>query len=181
MVNINLLPPEERAGAGGRGGPPSWLVPTGVVLALGLVVTSLTMRQVQEMSSLRDEIAQMEVEKTRYSNQLAMIAEVSQRRDELSQRLHAAQELNIRRGEQVRVMTDLVGAVPSRLWLVSFKEESAGRASIQGRALNLLAVFEFMSDLERSSAFAGVSLTYLKRDDAIDGGTAEFMLQTTVR
>ena len=181
MININLLPPEERAGGSGRGGPPPWMIPAGVGLALALVVTSLTLRQVQEIRALRAEIVELEEEKTKYNRQLAMIADVSRRHDDLSRRLQAAQSLNIRRGDQVRVMTDLVGAIPSRLWLVSFREEAAGRARIEGRALSLLSVFEFMQDLEQAPSFHDVALTYLKRDVAIDGGTAEFMVEATVR
>jgi len=145
------------------------------------VVISLTLRQVQEMGSLRTEIEELEGQRTRYNRQLAMIADVTKRRDELSRRLEAAQSLNIRGGDQVAVMTDLVGSIPSRLWLVSFREETAGRARIEGRSLSLLSVFEFMKDLELSSSFQDVSLTYLKRDANINGGTAEFLVETTVR
>lgn len=177
MININLLPPEDRSGGGvSRVGVPPWLVPAGGGLALALLVSSLTLKQIQDMSATREEIGQLEREKDRYARQLSLIQDVTRQKDDLTNRLRAAQALDTGRGYRVEVMVGVLQALPPSLWLATL-EEQGGRVRITGRAVNTMSVFEFMTGLETSATFDHVTLTYLKRDPEIDGGAADFLIE----
>lgn len=177
MININLLAPEDRSGGhASRAGVPPWLAPAAGGLLLALAVSSLTLKQLQEARLVGEEIAQLEREKERYSRQLSLIADVTRQRDDLTNRLRAAQSLETGRGYRVEVMVAVLQALPPSLWL-STLEEQGGRVRITGRAVSAMSVFEFMSGLETSASFDSVTLTYLKRDPEIDGGASDFLIE----
>ena len=180
MVNINLLPLQDRTGGTTRRARvPSWVIPGGLALTLVLTGASFSLRQIQEMGALRGEMRMLDQEKEKYSRQLAQIQDSERRRDELGRRLQAVEGLERDRGQQVEVMRAVMEAMPTGLWLVELTTDPSGHTHLEGRALHTLAVFSFMSGLEAAGPFGGASLTYLRRDAEAESGVAQFVLELT--
>lgn len=181
MININLLPEEARRTTSVRtAGLPGWVVPAGMTGLVMLVASTLTLRQIQDARSLDEEIQSLSREKEKYGTEVALLAEVQAKRDELSRRVQAATALDTARGTYVRELSTLNDVLPANLWLTGVTEEQdGGSMRIEGRSLGPGPVFSFMRGLEASAPFQGTSLEYLKKDPDQEQGATAFVL--TVR
>ena len=181
MVNINLLPEEARRNASGRRtGLPAWVIPAGMTAIVVLASSTMTLRQIQDARSLDEEIQSLSREKDKYQTEVALLAEVQARRDELSRRVEAAGALDTSRGTYVRQLSTLNDVLPANLWLTGVTEEQdGGSIRIEGRSLGPGPVFAFLRALEESEPFQGTSLEYLKKDPDQEQGATAFVF--TVR
>jgi Tfp pilus assembly protein PilN len=178
VVNINLLPEEARKAAyGKRTSLPAWLAPVGMGALVALAATTMTLRQVQELRSLQQEITTLGAEKEKYSQQVALLEDVQQKKDELERRVEAARQLDRGRGTYVSQLSALDAVLPSNVWLTTVTEEPGSRmVRIEGRSLSPLSVFALMRGLEQCEPFGDVSLEYLKKDPDQEMGATAFVL-----
>ena len=80
-----------------------------------------------------------------------------QQQKELEAKLKVITHLEARSGGPVKVMSDLSGAMPDKLWLTEFNE-AAGMVKMSGFSVDEQTIADFLRRLGSSSYFTGVDL-----------------------
>ena len=155
MIRINLISAREiQAEIGRRQDLTVAAISLGAALALILVVflyqyfrSALLER---ELTSLRQEITALEGE-------VKEVAELQKTIAELKPKVKVIDDLNKKKIGPVRVMESLSAAVPERLWVTEFKENS-GSLAVTGMAVDNQTVADFLKALQASAYFRNVEL-----------------------
>lgn len=173
MVRINLLPREEKPSKSallwGRIFIWSLIAATVVVLAgVGLHIT-----RSHEISALESDIEQTRVEHERYRREAAMVAELTEKRRLIAQRIDVIESLDRDRYLRVQLLEDVARSVPEYIWLESFNEV-AGNVSMRGMAFSNLAISRFMDSLEAKALVDSVYLRVIRRDQVDDTPVLNF-------
>src|SRR5262249_9736481 len=87
---------------------------------------------------------------------------------ELQAKLKVIDDLKTKRIGPVRILEDLSGAAPEKLWLVDFTDV-AGQATITGMALDNQTIASFMRKLQGSNYFYEVDLVEASKSEAVRG------------
>jgi type IV pilus assembly protein PilN len=166
VISVNLLPEEERVPEGGIISSPRWTLILGVALAAALVIPlgGLLLMQQVRISSLREDIARAEVEKSRLAPQVKMVQELVARQRELRQRIGVLQSLAKDRTRMVEMVDELARRIPANLWLTRLVTEQPGSFRLEGVTFSNLLVAELMGRLEASDLFYDVDLAESRRD-----------------
>jgi type IV pilus assembly protein PilN len=179
MTRINLLPVKEAQIATQRRQQVS-------VAVLGLCLVALLMvvpyvLQKRQIARLDAEMEELRVEVARYEELTKEAKDLEKKRKELQAKLDVIEDLDKKRVGPTRVLLDLSGAVPEKLWVEDFTE-TGGMASVVGWALDNQTVAAFMRQLEVSDYFDNVDLTEAAQPEgteqvrsfASDAGTVRF-------
>ncbi len=167
MIRINVLPKEEK---------PSkatllwkrifvWAM-IGAALVLVVGVGMHTVRS-YEISSLKSDIADSRTEQEKYAKEAGMVAELTQKRKMISQRIKVIEDLDKNRFLRVQLLDELARSVPEYVWLESF-QEAGGTVALRGCAFSNHAVSRFMDSLEAKSHVDSVYL-FIIRKEQLDG------------
>jgi len=162
VIRINLLPREERTR---RRTLPKIQIPAvgaalpfvvvGVVAAaIGVTHTNATRR----VANLQSEVAELRREQESYAPQLEKIRQITQKRQEVRNRLDIIANLDQERYYRVQLMDEVARCVPENLWLTKVQELPDGRFAIEGVTFSNFIVARFMQDLESASHWKGVEL-----------------------
>jgi len=155
MIRINLLPTEEVERAADQR---QQIATVGLVVAvsvLGLVVihsvqAAWTARANHRLAQVREELEAI----TGPYNELVKI---QAQQKELEEKLKVITQLEARSGGPVKVMSDLSGAMPEKLWLTEFNE-AAGTVKMSGYSVDEQTIADFLRRLGSSTYFTGVDL-----------------------
>jgi type IV pilus assembly protein PilN len=177
MIRINLMPRDEVLRRASRRRDRTVGLSTVAVLLALVVGSELVSRRESRMvdaeaSRYRAELAELN---RRY--QQAIVLE--RKRTELRTKLETIASLERQRRGPVRVLDDLGGATPDKLWLTEMRE-NGGSAVFLGRGLDNQTVAVFMRNLERSPYFSNVELVETRQ---VEDGLAklkEFSIRTRV-
>lgn len=177
MIRINLMPRDEVLRRASRRRDRTvglCTVAALLVLILGTEVVSRRESRVvaAEASRYRTELAELN---RRY--QRAIVLE--RKRTELSTKLETIASLERQRRGPVRVLDDLGGATPDKLWLTEMRE-NGGSAVFLGRGLDNQTVAVFMRNLERSPYFSNVELVETRQVEDGRAKLKEFSIRTRV-
>jgi type IV pilus assembly protein PilN len=82
---------------------------------------------------------------------------IQQQQKELEAKLNVITQLEARSGGPVKVMADLSGAMPDKLWLTEFSE-TGGTVKMSGYSVDEQTIADFLRKLGTSSFFTGVDL-----------------------
>ena len=162
MIRINLMPREERARR--RSMPAIKLPNVGAfvpVVVLGVVAGSMvlvTTMQSREIARLDTEIAALNRESESYKPQLEQIRQITQKRQEVSNRLDIIARLDQERYFRVQLMDEAARAVPENLWLTKVQEQPNGQFTIEGVTFSNFIVARFMQQLESEPHWKNVEL-----------------------
>jgi type IV pilus assembly protein PilN len=160
MIRINLLP-VRAAQKKEQLRSQIFILVTGVVLTIIVCVglyTTLSFKideRKTEVKNKQNEIAQLK----------KAIGEVDRFKDlkkELQGKLDVLDQLKANRTGPVRLLDELSLAIPSKVWIKSFKE-SGGNISISGIGLNEETVAEFLQRLEASPYYQGIELQVIEK------------------
>jgi Tfp pilus assembly protein PilN len=123
---------------------------------LQIQLTELDMRKME----LERELADLNRIKQEYDANVA-------RREALTARINVIEALKARQAGPVQLLTTLAGAVTrtDALWLTSFTQQGQN-VTIEGTALNVKAVADFMTQLLNQRIFATVDLRETAQDPA---------------
>ncbi|MGH9786670.1 MAG: PilN domain-containing protein, partial [Terriglobia bacterium] len=123
---------------------------------LEVQLTELDMRKME----LERELADLNRIKQEYDANLA-------RREALTARINVIEALKARQAGPVQLLSTLAGAVTrtDSLWLTSFTQQGQN-ITIEGTALNVKAVADFMTQLLNQRIFATVDLRETSQDPA---------------
>jgi type IV pilus assembly protein PilN len=118
-----------------------------VVAALGLGWWYWTLNE--DKARVEAEIAAAQNEQTRLRSLLTEVQEFEARRAQLQQRVQLIEQLRAGQSIPVQLLDHVSRSLPDMLWLTEM-EQTAEALTIQGRAMSLLAVSDFVRDLGTS-------------------------------
>jgi len=167
MIRINLLPKEEKPSRAVLlwGRIFTWaLISAAIVLVVGVGWHIL---RSYEISNLKSEIEEARLEQDKFRKEADLVAELTQKRRVISQRIAVIEDLDKNRFLRVQLLDELARSVPEYIWLYSF-QEAAGSAFLRGRAFSNLAISRFMDSLESKAHVDSVYLRLIRREQ-LDG------------
>jgi type IV pilus assembly protein PilN len=100
-------------------------------------------------------------------------------RDDLQRRLNVIYTLQRAKTGPVRVLDELVTAMPGKLWLTAVKEKE-GKMEIKGMAMDNPTIAQFMTNLEKSGVIKNVELVVSQQVEKKDLKLKEFTLTCQV-
>jgi len=182
MIRINLLPREEKAQ---RRAPVSFkagelLIPVAVVVAALLVMLGTSLSQGARVTSLQKSIDQVDAESRALAPQIERVNRLAQERAELDLRLGIIAKLEKGRTLSVEMLDELARCVPDHMWLTQAAQDAGTSVSLEGVTMSNLVVSDFMSRLERSPMFAGVTLGVAERGKVANRDVVKFKLTCEV-
>jgi type IV pilus assembly protein PilN len=177
MIRINLLPVRALK-------KKESLRQTISVLALsgGLVVLVILFFHL----SLANKISRVESQNAAYSEEIRKlkidtkdVEKFKAERDDLQRRLNVIYTLQRAKTGPVRVLDELVTAIPEKLWLTSVKEKD-GKMEIKGMAMDNPTIAKFMTTLEKSGVIKNVELVISQQVEKKELKLKEFTLTCQV-
>lgn len=169
MIRINLMPREERARR--RAMPAVKLPDFGSfvpVVVLGGIVAAMVMVatvQKRELSRLETEIATLRAESESYKPQLEKIRQITQKRQEVGNRLDIIAKLDQERYFRVKLMDEISRTVPENVWLTKVAETAPRQFAVEGVTFSNLLVANFMTNLEAAPHWENVELSVAQKGD----------------
>lgn len=162
MIRINLLPREERTR---RRSLPKIQVPA-VGAALPFVIVGVVAagigvahtNAVHRVARLESEVAELRRESDSYAPQLEKIRQITQKRQEVRNRLDIIANLDQERYFRVQLMDEIARSLPENMWLSKVQEQADGRFAIEGVTFSNFIVARFMQDLESATHWKDVEL-----------------------
>jgi type IV pilus assembly protein PilN len=155
MIRINLLSQKEAQLAAGRRRQVSIALLSATLALLVMVVPYVL--QGLEMSRLQTEIDDLSAEVAKLNQQAREVRDLERRRAELKAKLEVIDQLKAKRVGPARMLADLSGATPEKLWLIDFTDVGSV-ATVTGMALDNQTIATFMRQLQDSKYFYEVDL-----------------------
>ena len=172
MIRVNLMGlPKQRKRARG----PAVTLEGGRSLILLVVVVAVVAGYAYfRYQSLQQQVQELDMQVTELQRELADLNRIKQeydanlaRREQLTARINVIEALKARQAGPVQLLTTLASAVvrTDSLWLTSFTQ-TGQNITIEGTALNVKAVADFMTQLLNQRIFATVDLRETAQDPA---------------
>ena len=177
MIRINLLPVKETELAARRSQEIRLVVLMLLLLALGIVADRV--RYSRTMAQLDQEAADLEAELVVLREKVAEATRLDQQRKDLDTKLKVIAELSQKRVGPAGVLRDLSKATPDRLWLTDVTE-SAGAATIAGKALDNQTIADFLRALANSPYFKNVDLSETTQDEQEGFKLKKFLIRANI-
>lgn len=164
MIRINLLPKGEKPSKRAM----TWdsiflwsLIAAGIVIVAGV---GFHIFHRYEIGAMRSDIAAMRSEQDQYRSQAALVADLTEKRRSIAERLDVIETLDANRSVRVRLLDDIARSVPDYVWLTSL-EEISGVLTVRGVAFSNLAISQLMTLLEERDQIRVVELRVIRRDE----------------
>ncbi len=192
MIKINLLEVETKerrpkavaAGVGGRPGAapvPVFLIGAvlvGAALA-GIIIWYVTLSS--QVSALQKDVADKEQKKKELEPYIKRVDELEARRNELTKKNRAIEELRSQRTIPVHILDEVSRALPEYLWLNSMSLKG-GQLNIEGETLQEQAIPTFMKNLDASEFIGSTSMIETRQKQATGNKptTTTFKITSTI-
>lgn len=160
MIRINLVPRAEarRLAAWQRFRWIGSLV--GVAIALGVVAIEWRTRAAEAL--VLEEVLGYRAQLAELARRNQDVVRLEKRRTELRARLSTIDTLERQRRGPARVLDDLGGATPEKLWLIELRDQG-GSLTMAGKGLDNQTIADFMQRLSGSDHFDRVDLVETKQ------------------
>lgn len=155
MIRINLIPVEEAQRAAGRRQELAVGSLVAAVVVLGLVMAHLW--QSVRLSSVRRDIRQVTQEISNIEGPYAESLKIEQQKQELREKLRVIGQLEAKKVGPVRILADLSGATPDKLWLTEYAD-SNGTLKLTGLGVDEQTVADFLRKLGTLPFFQSIDL-----------------------
>ncbi len=167
MLEINLLPVREARRRADVRQQVMQLVLAMILTsgAIGLVHSNV----VDQKASAGLRVRQMEQDIKQFEPQLEQVAAFKKKKSELEKKIEVIDGLAKARSGPVRLLAELAGRTPERLWLTSLTTKGS-TISLKGESLDNELVALFLGELNASKYFAGVDLDSTQISDPKTGG-----------
>lgn len=159
MIKINLLGEPPRLDATTKRWLGTYMVSLAAMVLIGLVARGLMTGRI---AHLERETNVLNSELLALKRATKEVRDLESKRKELRAKLDVIARLKETKIGPVRIMDDLNGAVPDRVWLTEIAERS-GVLRLSGYALDNQTIAAFMKDLDRSDFFETVELVETKQ------------------
>jgi type IV pilus assembly protein PilN len=176
MVRINLLP--VRVSKKKEAGKQQLLLFV-VVLVLGVVLNGIYhQNRAAALEGAQKRLSKIKADIATLDKIIGEVKQITSQQEQLKKKLETLDKLKQGRSGPVRMLDELSRLVPRRLWLRRM-EEKGGKMTIQGSAVNIDDVSQFLGALKGSKYFADVELrkTEAKGQDRLK--TVEFTILAT--
>jgi type IV pilus assembly protein PilN len=164
MIRINLLPKGEKPSKQAM----TWntvfvwsLIAAGIVIIAGV---GFYIFHRYEIGAMQSDIAAMRSEQDQFRSQAALVADLTEKRRSIAERLNVIEKLDTNRSARVRLLDEIARSVPEYVWLTSL-EEVSGVLTVRGVAFSNLAISQFMNLLEEKHHISVVELRVIRRDE----------------
>ena len=174
MIRVNLLGGAPRKAKKGPRMPAVSLEGGRSLILLGVVLVGVAGFQIWNYRKLQTQIAQLDQQIASLEREKADLGRVraeyetfSKQKDLLTKRINIIEGLKAKQSGPVQLLSTVASAVTSTnsLWLVGFAQ-AGQNVTIEGIALNIKAVADFITRLIDTKAFAGVDLKETFQDVA---------------
>jgi type IV pilus assembly protein PilN len=156
MIRINLLQGEREKPRAARTAIPAGqrltLIGSLILLGMGLFIGWWYLSLQNQTTRLDEEIALAQGETTRLAGVLAEVRQFEARRAQLAERVALIEQLRNGQTEPVHLLDEISLSLPDLLWLTDLTQKD-GDITIDGRAITLAALSDFVGNLERSAYF----------------------------
>jgi type IV pilus assembly protein PilN len=178
MVRINLLP--VRVSKKKEAGKQQLLLFV-VVLVAGVLANGFFHQQrAGELEALQKRVAKTRADIAQLDKIIGEVKSIREEQKQLQDKLDVLDKLKQGRTGPVRMLDELAGLIPRRLWLTKM-EEKAGKVTFTGGATSVEDVSQFMQGLKTSTYFADVELRKTDAKDAKGLKTVEFTITATAK
>jgi type IV pilus assembly protein PilN len=177
MIRINLLPVEEAERAAGR--RQELAVGSLVIGAAVLVLVAAHAWQGFRMASSRRELTRVTSEIAAIEGPYADSLRIEQQKQELREKLRVIGQLEARKVGPVRVLGDLSGATPDKLWLTEFND-NGGTLRLTGLGADEQTVADFLRRLGTLSVFRAVDLDETSQVDQDGAKLKKFVIRAQI-
>jgi type IV pilus assembly protein PilN len=155
MVRINLLP--VRVSKKKEAGKQQLLL-FALVLVVGFLANGWYHQQrAAELDAVEKRLAKTKADIAQLDKIIGEVKSIRVQQQQLQEKLDVLDKLKQGRTGPVRMLDELAGVIPKRLWLTKM-EEKGGKVTFQGGAANVEDVSQFMGALKGSRYFADVEL-----------------------
>jgi type IV pilus assembly protein PilN len=155
MIRINLLPTEEVERAADQR---QQIATVGLVVAVSVLILIVVHSvQAARVASTQRRLDSVREELQTIAGPFADVMKIQAQQRELEAKLKVISQLEARSAGPVRMLSDLSGATPEKLWLQEFAE-TGGTARVTGFSVDEQTIADFLRRLGTSSYFAGVDL-----------------------
>lgn len=174
MIKINLLheaaPAKPIARTTGTGLLAALLL---ALLAVGFAACCWTWHLNRIRSELLIELNLQQIEQERLAVIRTQVDRFSRQKAQLDSRISLIESLVANQSHPVELMNDLIGAIPAepQLWLEKVAQ-GGKRVTIEGQALDVPSVAQFIVSLNQTAAFPQVDLEFWEED----AGSIRFQL-----
>lgn len=166
-AGVNLLPlelrpkEEKKIVATLKGGSPLWAGSiTILILALLYIAAGF------DISDKRASIETIRIEEKGVMERVGLLENLKNKRGEITRMIEIVQDLEEGKYSRVKLIDEINRIIPSYTWLTLLKEEGGSEKGfnvlIGGVSGSNLDVSEFLKNLEASSYFSGVELSYTR-------------------
>ena len=168
MANINLMSEKKptkvkRRSAAAPEDSQAPVILFAAIVAIALAVLVFWWLHLSGIIKENDrKIAEAEAEKKRLEAIIKQVQEFQRQKELLERKINIIDELKAKQSGPVHMLDEVSKAVPDFLWLVEMKE--VGReVQIKGAATNIIAITNFVGNMEKSEWFKDVDLKETKQ------------------
>ena len=159
MIRINLLP--VKAARKREYGQQQLLLFLVILLGVGVGLYFWYDHEERRIGRLNSDIQEVQKEIKRLENVIGEVKQIKEKKAELQKRLDVIDVLKRGKVGPVRMMDDLSGRIPKKVWLQGV-EQRGSTVLISGEAMNNEEIANFLRELEKSEFFEGVKLVSVK-------------------
>jgi type IV pilus assembly protein PilN len=161
MIRINLLPVRAKKK---RNTSIYQIVAMSAVVMVSAIaaftVHTVFANRVQEREA---KIAENTAEVQRLQKIIGEVNELEKQKERLLNQLTVIDKLEKGKRGPVRVLDEMSGSIPKRVWVTSFRE-TAGALSITGSAMDNSDISEFMRAMQKTPYFSDITLKFAQAD-----------------
>jgi len=155
MIRVNLLPVEEAERAAERR---QHLAMGSLVLGVVILLfVAAHLWQTARFSSANGQLARLDKELTELAGPYGDVTRMEQQKLELREKLRVIAQLEAKKVGPVRILADLSGATPEKLWLTEFADAN-GSLKLTGLGVDEQTVADFLRRLGSLPFFQNVDL-----------------------
>jgi type IV pilus assembly protein PilN len=163
MANINLMSEKKPTKVKKKASAPSGESQAPVIIFALIVAVTLAglvfwwLRLNGQISDLNKKIGEAEIEKKRLEAIIQQVQEFQRQKELLERKINIIDELKAKQSGPVHLLDEISTAVPEYLWLTELKEVGK-EIQMKGQATNIIAITNFVGNMERSPWFKNVEL-----------------------
>ncbi|RKZ34398.1 hypothetical protein DRQ33_02240 [bacterium] len=181
MIRINLLPAELR-----KKKKVPFIDRTliyGLLILVGEIILLyiISLSQQTKIAELDSEIASVQLELEKYQDQIKMQKEAETLKKELTARMNAVQELENKRAQWVKIVSELRKLIPEYVWLEKFEERSPGTFISECKGYTMKAIATYLINLMSSKTFENVEVGPISEQKIGDVSGYSFSITMNLR
>lgn len=161
MIRINLLPVRAKK----KRNTSIYQIVAMTAVVMVAFVGAFTVHTVYQnkVEEREKKIAENQIEIKRLQKIIGEVNELDKQKQRLLNQLAVIDKLEKGKRGPVRVLDEMSGSIPKRVWITSFRE-AGGNLSITGSAMDNSDISEFMRAMQKTPYFSDITLKFTQAD-----------------